>query len=61
MLRAMRARAEHATRPVLLMSAAAPPPSIESDGWTRFLRKPFDIDDLLDAMTRVVAGPAPAP
>ena len=55
MLRELRARPAHVHRPVVLMSAAAPSEGGDADPLTRFLRKPFDIEDLLGAIAQVVA------
>ena len=62
MLRALRASREYGSVPVLLMSAVPKSvatkgtETIPSDGWG-FIRKPFDFDDLLDAITQLIGGP----
>ena len=55
MLRELRSRPEHARLPVVLMSAAAPSDGGPVDPLTRFLRKPFDIEELLAVIAEVVA------
>ena len=56
-LRIMRADPEYAQVPVLLMSAAKVQAEQKDYGWSDFLRKPFEIDELLEAVARL-AGPA---
>jgi CheY-like chemotaxis protein len=42
--------------PVILMSSVNPPAKKENAGWDRFLKKPFSIDDLLFAVSKVLAA-----
>ncbi|RZA02008.1 MAG: response regulator, partial [Proteobacteria bacterium] len=51
-LKIMRADADYAEVPVLLMSAARVQVSKEEYRWSEFLRKPFEIDELIDAVHR---------
>jgi CheY-like chemotaxis protein len=60
-LAAIRADARLSSLPVMLMSAAAPPDDIERDHRTRFLRKPFDIDEMLRQIVEMIAGAVPEP
>jgi CheY-like chemotaxis protein len=55
-VRALRALPTGATVPVVLASAAATPDGLdqEIDG---FLRKPFDLEDLLQLLERLVGSP----
>lgn len=61
MVRRLRALPEHRTLPVILMSAAPKPAALRGDDGTfaveAFLRKPFMLRELLDAVRRA-APPA---
>jgi CheY-like chemotaxis protein len=58
---AMRARPAGAAVPVVLMSAAADPARLPP-GAAAFLAKPFDLDELLGLVARLLAeGPDPPP
>jgi DNA-binding response OmpR family regulator len=57
-LKAMRADPKLAAVPVIMMSAA--PESVvrvRCQGYTAFLRKPFDFEAILSAVERMTAGP----
>jgi CheY-like chemotaxis protein len=60
-LQAIRASGRDASLPVLMMSAAPRPEDFVEDERTRFLRKPFDVDDLLRAIAAMITGPPPTP
>ncbi len=61
MLRAMRSNQEHQDVPVLLMSAVPRSvamqgtESLPNHGW-KFIRKPFDFADLLEAIAQMIGG-----
>ena len=54
--RAMRAEANGAAIPIVLMSAAVNLAPLDADV-SGFVPKPFDLDDLLDLVARLLAGP----
>ena len=58
LLAALRRRADWHDPPVLVMSANVPAQAVErslgSDPYTQFLAKPFDIDELVEAITRAL-------
>jgi CheY-like chemotaxis protein len=56
--RRIHASPELAAVPVILMSAAHEPPRVAGDSYRGFLRKPFDVETLVDAIERVI-GPPP--
>lgn len=56
-LKLMRADPDYAAVPVLLMSAAKVQAAQAEYGWNEFLRKPFEIDELLEAVLRLAGAP----
>ena len=54
--RAMRAEANGAAIPIVLMSAAVTLAPLDA-GVSGFVPKPFDLDELLDLIARLLAGP----
>jgi CheY-like chemotaxis protein len=56
-LKIMRADPEYAEVPVLLMSAAKVQVAQKDYRWNEFLRKPFEIDELLEAVERLAGKP----
>ncbi len=58
-LAAMREDPRLASVPVVLMSATALERGTELDARTRFLRKPFHVDDLIDTIAALIAASAP--
>jgi two-component system phosphate regulon response regulator PhoB len=53
----MRADPDYKNVPVLLMSAAKVQVDQKKFGWTDFLRKPFEIDQLLESVARLAGAP----
>jgi two-component system, chemotaxis family, chemotaxis protein CheY len=60
MVRTMRANPQARTIPVILISAALPPPDVASLVSTTFVAKPFTLPHLLDAITTVMSHPGHA-
>lgn len=57
----LRIRADERTSrtPVILMSAAGPPPDLGSLPCAGFVSKPFDLDELLERLSEVLEGGPP--
>ena len=57
--RAMWSDSEYRTIPIILMSAAHIPASKHDFPYTDFLRKPFDMDQLLETVAKALNGSKP--
>jgi CheY-like chemotaxis protein len=58
--RTMSADSKYRTIPLILMSAAYMPASRHDFPYTDFLRKPFDMDDLIASVKKALNGTGPA-
>ena len=61
LLRALKASPDWRDIPVVLMSAATTLSPEELDDTAGFLSKPFEIDEFIDLVQKVIGPPVPAP
>jgi CheY-like chemotaxis protein len=55
MIEAMREDPSSANIPVIMMSAVARPEATTTDGYAAYLRKPFDLDTLLEIVAKLLS------